>query len=784
MEYGVFKSLQEAEAARHEIEKLVPQDAEKALFIDVEASEKIKRLKRKYGITSRTRSTGSFTFSGIPGIGILVITSQEFKMVTFEIKAGQTDYKAVIEVNRLDDVIKPGELRETILPPSGGTGSTRDGNEYFMINLVRPLGYAKESARLILQPFVVDCQTEDTVHYFTPLVYEGGRYHSLQDKRMGFDYYANDPLSSGYKANAPLVEGAPIVIDTVLVYHKDEANRKRLYKCPYVFVLEDYHHVYDTDGYSGSCLREQPFKFLDYSVAQADMPLTDEFMEPAEAQFGNQDRNLELLFEVGDDILRKDSINNIVLQKMIDELQSYGDKLLSVSVVGAASPDGSLSFNKNLAAKRARKAQDLIYQGLGSRSNVRMSTEVKVFTWEDVVAELSRKGLTTEAETVRGLIGSDSDGGVGKNISVLPFYEKDIKPILESQRMMKCSYVYFRKYIMNAEEAVESYYDYKKEYLNGTRTLSNGDYYNLFNLITDSAELDTITVLAYEHITKSPDYQYDKIAPYVANRMALLNLRRGVADTKVLAPFIDNSLNYIDYNKYVNDLLDVKVNRREILVNQAVTYFQEEEIDSAMMLINKLEKVDPANASIWKMKKFMDLQKYHYKRDRTAEEQQLYDEARAFVLRSNENKAILYTEVKDWDADRAKAPYWVELMDDADPRKWYLKALLWAEKVERKKNWDFDDSDVDPDIDVTGLEDIPYYLAYFQHSFDLQPEYKRYYINEGHVSEELRKKYSYRKKDIPAYRRLFTILKARDDRQREALVGEVGTTEDNVETVD
>jgi phenylacetate-coenzyme A ligase PaaK-like adenylate-forming protein len=61
------------------------------------------------------------------------------------------------------------------------------------------------------------------------------------------------------------------------------------------------------------------------------------------------------------------------------------------------------------------------------------------------------------------------------------------------------------------------------------------------------------------------------------------------------------------------------------------------------------------------------------------------------------------------------------------------------------------------------MDGIPNYLAYFQHSFDLEPGYKRLYFSEGHVVEDMRRKFKYKKKNIPAYRRLFEALKRQDD---------------------
>ena len=63
---------------------------------------------------------------------------------------------------------------------------------------------------------------------------------------------------------------------------------------------------------------------------------------------------------------------------------------------------------------------------------------------------------------------------------------------------------------------------------------------------------------------------------------------------------------------------------------------------------------------------------------------------------------------------------------------------------------------------------IPAYLAYFQHSFDMEPAYKRMYFSEGHISEDMRKQqnYKYKKTRIETYRKMFAALKQRDDRRR------------------
>ena len=91
-----------------------------------------------------------------------------------------------------------------------------------------------------------------------------------------------------------------------------------------------------------------------------------------------------------------------------------------------------------------------------------------------------------------------------------------------------------------------------------------------------------------------------------------------------------------------------------------------------------------------------------------------------------------------------------------DPEKYqqYLDDLdkYLAEKSKRAK---------EPNVD-----NVPYFLAFFQHCFDLDPKLKKYYFNEGNVGEKVRKKYPYRKKDIERYRLKFNIIKAYYDREK------------------
>ncbi len=826
VEYSLLtkKEAQEAYAA---FERLTGDKNPTNMNFNLDEEAQIKVLKKRYGFVAKntTKASGRFEINAATTLCLLFITGLESKISEIvEIVPGKTEYDVVINVQRLtgvEAVGKQGE-RESI---GGGTGDPDDGNEYFTIRMNVPQGYGHENARMIIQTFAVNCQTDDTLAYCQPLVYEGAKYHELQNKRMDYDYFQNDSLHDGYQASTPLVSGEWIRIDTTIVYKKTDKNAS--FRGPFKYVIEDYHHVYKTGGWGGTCLRNRPFKFLDFSPALADMELTEEFKEEAQSQFGEEKRDLMLSFEVGKSELKEDSMNNVNLNKLVAELRSYGDKLIAPRIQGMASPDGNMRKNQELAQQRAQKAAALIQRYLPS--HLRVSSSNGVYTWNDVIERLEKKGKTAEAEQVRAITSRTETPD--RELRTLEFYETEIVPILESMRVMKASYQYIRARVLSAEEAVEEYYTNKPLYQKGEKHFSNGDYWNIFNNLTDSAEIDTLTMIAYRHITKDPEYATENIiAPYVCNRVALMNLKNGTPNARILEPFIDLSKRGINAHKAIDDLLTITVNRREILLNQAVTYYQELKMDSAKYFINWLKRNNASDPALESLERIMNLKSLHYNNYRSAQQEQEYEAAKNYVLNiSDENKAILYSEIPEW-GKTTEAMQYVDLLPDEMPKKWYLKGVLWArqspgnepnrdnlEETDEEKNDKIDigggfyllteeeelhlsDAEFmtydlqrnkykethggvlpklekkvkphnsDDDIDITG---IPYYLAYFQHAFELEPQYKRMYFNEGHVPEDLRKQFKYKKKDIPAYQKLFRLLKTYDERKQQQMIDSV-----------
>ena len=836
--YSRMLTKKEAIEAHAAIERLTGDKSPNDMNVDLDQEAKVKLLLKKYGFIekNRTSAKGYVELSTATTMCYLFITGQENKVSDImEVVPGKTEYELTINVQRLQEVYAEGKLgeREEI---GGGTGDPDDGNEYFKVKMKLLKGGARSNARMIVQTYAVDCQTDDTLAYCQPLVYEGAEYHELQNKRMDYNYFENDSLRSGYQASTPLEDGEYITIDTTLVYKKADKNAS--FRGAFKYIIEDYHHVYVTGGYAGTCLRYRPFKFLDFTPALAEMELTEEFKEEAQSQIADEKRDLALSFEVGKAVLKEDSMNTVNLNKLIQELRSYGDKLLSPAIQGMASPDGNMKKNQELAQQRAQLAASMIQRYLPAGQ--RVSSSSSVYTWKDVVDRLEKKGKKAEAEQVLAITSKTETPD--RELRMLDFYDTEIVPILEGMRVMKASYKYIREKVLTPQEAVDEFHQYLDLYKAGKKRFSNGDYWNIFNNLTDTVEIDTLTMKCYRDITRNPEYATEnKIAPYVANRVALINLKKGTPNARILEPFIDLTKRGVNAKKAIDDMLTITVNRREVLLNQAVTYYQELKMDSCKYFIKWLKQYNASDPALESLERIMNLKSLHYNNFRNAEQEQEYEAAKSYVLGiSDENKAILYSEIPDWGNTKGGMEY-VDLMPDESAKKWYLKGILWAQiawrelsgKLKLTKGMELDaeasireqlepreeednsdkldlgggfflltedqESDLmvtdynryalynqqkekymeehdgklpevkkkekpkNPDDDIE-IDHIPFYLAYFQHCFELEPKFKRMYFNEAHVPEEMRKIYQYKRANIPAYDKLFRLLQAYEAR--------------------
>ena len=738
---------------------------------------------------------------------LVVMDGEETGYAVFHFNKANADpdgvYHMTIQTPRIKEVVSrakyKGEGKAT------GIGTSTPEYEIWKISIRLDKGEAKPTSRLIIQPFAVELNTGDTVDYLTPIVYEGEAYHAIQDKRMDYNFLKNDKLGHCYKRDYILTDTAEMVINETIKYkkRKRDIEKKTKFKASvFTYTLEDYHHVYVNQHYPGE-FPQDPLKFIDFSVAMDSLDLTDKYFE-VEAAVNRIDAamSLALRFERNSAVLIRDSLNEVQKEKLIKELQMHPN-LERITLSAGASPEGTDAGNEKVAMERAkvaiREIQPYLARGLY------VTPERIVYTWNHVVDSLEKKGMAAEAKEVRAIVEREkSQDAMDKPIADLPFYEEKIVPILESMRNMICSYSYVDNRPMSLNE-VYSKFRYFKETnnLDSLLTFSNGDFYNLYT-IADSAEQEIVTDYAYKKITSSKNYEDIPFSAYVANRKAMLMNKMGTPDSTILKPFIyeDDSVIVFNYIRSVGNL-PIRMNMVGIWLNQAITFLQLGDFYRATQfsrqLSNSSKVVSDKVEGLVSVIDFKDL--LPKENELNAEEDVKYGKAKEYVLNSNkDNRAILYTEMTEWNM-RDKAPALVGLMEDDNPKKWYLRGILYADSLNKRVS--IDDLVEKPAVVVPGFEDfrelndveleklrsdeltlymnrlkeyneakklvmpeeksqstkkseyIPYYLAYFQHCFDLDPSYVNYYLTEGHVPVKTRKIYKYKLKHVDLYRRIF-----------------------------
>lgn len=776
-----------------------------------------------------------------------------------------------------------------------------DGMEHFELHLEIPDdGKHTEDSRIIILPYAIDCMTDDTVAYLPPAVYEGSKYYELQNRRKGFDYAKNDPLGrdiiykkhfvsydtvrrapiikttylrdknnrliedgkGGYKSKVDTVNNDTlivkewdevtrtsgfickidqlqrdsslnvIVIDTVIDWKKP--IKDKTYRCVVKYSMEDYHHTYFQAEDPGTCLRINPFKFLQMGTAAVDLPLTQEFYENAEEKPTDAEQGLRMQFQYNSANIIEDSLTNVDIQELhtiIRDINVNGGKILGATLEAYASPDGREDVNRRLAGERAQAARSRL--GLGG---MKVDTKAVIDTWENTAKLLDEDMHPREAQAIRNaLANSKNDYEAYQEIRKMETYADVVKPTLEKQCRINFKFKFFTKRKLNPREAVQAYYKKKND------LFSNGDYYNMFAEIKDSVELDTLTTIVYNRLIKQQKAYDRPLAPYVVNRMAMMGIRKNLPDSTILAALIeDNGATFqLNWKKTDPDGIrdPIIMNRPEIVLNQAVTYYILQEPDRASFYVDMLKENGYNSPALERLNAYINFTRLYQipENQRSAPQQAAFESALAFVEKSGpDNKAVLYTEFEAL-GKRSVARQEILKMKDENPVKWYLMGILWAntphygteadnplneaafatpKKLKRvnplltedeefdlmEKNYaqyeaylkekeaylkEHPDAKPQPPIEEeqsavasdgvdmnANVKGIPYYLGYFQHSFDQDQKYMRYYFTDGQIDEEKRKKkmHAYKMDRIPAYKKIFKLRKVEDDQERANLL--------------
>lgn len=596
------------------------------------------------------------------GIAPCILENVNYRMeINISIDAGIV-LDVVSIVGTLQDV-SPREQAPTMI-----------GNKLMMRNTFPiPAQFGKTNARLIIQPYVVECSKQDTISFAHPLVYDGEQYKLTQERRMGYNL-KNDPLAT-YIDSVPLTENRMNIDwqDTIIV-----PDPTLNYFSNAVILLEDYNQVYyNKTTKIISCEARRPLKFLEYSLDQYELD-PNKYIRKPKRELRNTATNISLSFLVGKaEIDPADPENAIQMNKLKDDLLAIINcedcKLKEIQVTGVSSPEGSYAANFALAQRRAGFAKQQISDLLPQKALSRVfmpAPNSRVASWLELADILEKDTLPTEAAEIRQLIeeNSKSQDAQFAKVKNLPYYATTIKDHLPALRYMRFEYKHeiFRE--LTPEEVMYRY-ENDPDYHSGRKQFALYEYWHLFRMVKDPKELEALYRRAYKESEQLEGQPW--ILP--ANLLAVSYLRRDTVDASILEPFIDRKTRNANVERTRMDgVTKETINPEAVIANQLAMYLKGNNFEQASVMAQIL----PNSEQNARLKAFAMCLGGYYKGGNTPAEREEAKQTFQLVKESSPlNEVIMYLAMdsKGYDvmAQRAAA----NLPKD-DPKAWYLKAII------------------------------------------------------------------------------------------------------------
>ena len=399
----------------------------------------------------------------------------------------------------------------------------------------------KANARLIIQPFLVDCESKDTLRYLRPIVLDGKEYVLTQLRRKNYDP-ALDTLNT-YRLKDENLSARETMIpwaDTIFLEHPE-----RSYQVKGIIHFEDYLGVYkNNDYYLTSSRIRRPMRFLECPAGQFWLD-PNQYKEHPKRERHNTVGKMSLQFTIGKaEIAAADTAGWRQIETwkktLTDIVNDEGSVLKEFHITGTASPDGPYTTNQKLAQKRLQYAMDHIASVLPEaiRERVYMTTKANVASWSEVADILEQDSLTAEAEEVRRIV-NDNPGRQDRQwvlIRRLPYYRTVITerlPRLRNVQYLQIQEVYRE---LTPDEIMDRYMN-DEDYRSGRKEFALYEFWNLFNMVKDKDELYALYKRAYDESVR------ENGRPWVlaACNLAAADIERGIIDTTLLNPFIDLS---------------------------------------------------------------------------------------------------------------------------------------------------------------------------------------------------------------------------------------------------
>ena len=565
------------------------------------------------------------------------------------------------------------------------------GNKLIVDNtLPIPAEYGADNRRLILQPFIVDCMTEDTVSFMRPKVMDGIEYGLTQDRRMLYDI-SRDPLAR-FLEKRELTGGSfeLIIRDSVPI-----PDPKKTYSVSAKISISDYTQKTFANCYPlSTCKIKRPLQFLEFTFPRFELaPM--KYKETPRRERRDTKGNISLTFLVGKGELDDaDTTNIIQMAKLQNDLMEIingeGTTLKEFKITGISSPEGRYASNIELSKRRIafalNKITSVIPHSVWERV-LKHPSEVQVATWGQVADLLEQDSLTAEANEIREIEAKYKDRDAQfAAVRRLPYYDTYIKDRLPKLRTVQYEYKHeiFRE--LNPEEIVDRYYN-DPNYSSGKKSFSRYEYWNLFQRLKHSKDAEKLYRRAYEE-TMTYDAK-GKPVPWLlaANNLAVALIDRDTFDIEILKPLIDlkrkvNSVDRFNDGFYTTER---EVNPEAVVANQLAMYIRAYNFEDASILARML----PNNDRFRMIKAFADCLGgyYDYRGAPTVTEAEERKKVFTLVRESSPLNNVVMLMAMEMGSMDKEAKEALEKMPESSIND-YLKLILYIRDKKLSK-WDY-----------------------------------------------------------------------------------------------
>ncbi|WP_288314600.1 hypothetical protein [uncultured Mediterranea sp.] len=642
--------------------------------------------------------------------------------VAMKTELREVNYNSEINMN-IDGGIMLGQVTVTGARPTpkpDPEAGTIEGNNFLVdVPIPMPQQFGQPNRRLIIQPYLIDCNTEKVLQYMKPVVMDGEEFSLTQERRMSFDM-KNDILSKYIDRKRALSDQA-FTINIKDTVHVDDPRRMYSARCK--LMLTDYTHTaFEEDYQLTTCKIRRPLQFLEFSFPDFQLD-PNKYKEQPRREKRNTAGNISLTFLVGKaELDPEDPANEEQLSKLKNDLleivNGEGTTLKEFHITGVASPEGRYASNLALAKQRTNFAQQQISSVVprSIMSRVYQNHQTRVATWEEVADLLLSDSLVKESEEVRAIAQKYKNPDAQyAAISKLPYYATTIKDRLPRLRTVHYEYIHeiFRE--LNPDEILDRY-RHDPEYKSGKKQFTRYEYWHLFQMIKDPKEAEKLYLRAYNE-TKSYDPDPAKRKPWIlaANNLAVSYLRRDTFDTSILYPLIDltRKVNQIDRFNDGISVTETEVNPEIIVANQLAMYIRANNFSDASILARML----PDKEEFKMIKAYARCLGGYYKGGSTVQEMEERKQVFQLVKNSSPLNNVVMCMAMNSPAYNAEAMEALAQLPQTEPLTLYLKAVL-SDRQNGEAGW---------------META---LILYQ-VFSMEPKFIKIAINDGDIKKEL-----------------------------------------------